>query len=116
MIPNSASSVQSVQSVKVRDQIFAAVPRYEDAELELFGQKFPVRVLLVSMAEFNARMKVFGTAELSGIAAEISGWFFDAEGNAVFTPEDLDKLPAAAVQHLMQVFTRVNTGTDSKNA
>ena len=68
------------------------------------------------MAEFNARMKVFGTAELSGIAAEISGWFFDAEGNAVFTPEDLDKLPAAAVQHLMQVFTRVNTGTDSKNA
>jgi len=102
--------------MNLRDQIFAAVPRYEDAELELFGQKFPVRVLLVSMTEFNARMKVFGTADLAGIAAEISGWFFDAEGNAVFTPADLDKLPASAVQQLMQAFTRVNTGTAPKNA
>ena len=102
--------------MSLRDQIFQAVPQYEAADLELFGQKFPVRVLLVSMAEFNARMKVFSDSTVDGIADEMSHWFYEEDGSRVFSPDDLKKLPASAVQHLMKVFTRVNTGVDRPNA
>ena len=103
--------------MNLREQIIAAVPHYEDAELELFGQKFPVRVLLVSMSDFNARMKHFGETGPEDMAAEISTWFLDSEGGKVFHPDDLDKLPAKAVKDLISLFTKVNTGAElEKNA
>lgn len=102
--------------MSIREKIFAAVPQYETAELDLFGQKFPVRVLLVSMTEFNARMKVFSDSTVDGIAGEMSFWFYEEDGSRMFEPEDLKKLPASAVQQMMRVFTRVNTGAEAKNA
>lgn len=98
--------------MNLREQILAAVPRYEVADLDLFGQKFPVRVLLVSMSDFNARMKNFGAGGPAEMAAEVSTWFVDPDGGKIFQPEDLDKLPAKAVKDLIALFTKVNTGAE----
>lgn len=97
------------------DQIVQAAPKFEAVELDLFGQKFPLRVRLVSMADFNTRMKKIGENSAASMAAEMAEWFFTSDGEKAFAPEDFAKLPARAVKRLMEVFAKVNTGSDEKN-
>ena len=101
--------------MRLMEKIAAAIPRQEDAELELFGQKFPVKVLVCSMADYNRRKKCF-EGDAKAIAAEMAEWFFDGDGEPAFAPEDFDNLPAATIKALVALFSRVNTGSDAKNA
>ena len=100
--------------MKLMEKIAAAIPRQEDAEIELFGQKFPVKVLICSMADYNRRMECF-KGDAKAIAAEMAGWFFDEDGEPAFAPDDFDQLPATTIKDLVALFARVNVGTDTKN-